>query len=255
MFPTSKIALCEDDITRYLLESDSGKEGYANNAEYLAAISNEFMKGKNYLYIVNEHLNFKKIDHRLVNGERIKTINRGLNCYSHYQDVVCLTSMNLDNEKQNFLEFIDGIDYESNKRNGQMANDLQTIFRTAIRNVHRYPDQKIEITAIVPDYKTMLFLVEKMEPYYEVTANFIDGYIPAKERFNKEDWNKSHYEENKETIRSKQKDYYEDNKETLKEKRKQRYDANKEKEKRARRERYLKNKESKLTENVSTTGL
>lgn len=238
-FPVNKCkvnlyALSEDDITRYLLEKECEHEGYSNNADYLADISGKCMRDRKYIYIVNEHLQYKKIDSRFVNGERIQTINRGLNCYSHFHDVVCLTSMNLDNEKQNLLEFVDGIDYEASKRDGQMANDLQTIFRTAIRNVHSNPNKEIEINAIVPDQKTMLFLIEKMSPYYEVNGSFIEGYIPAKQRFDKADWNKSHYEENKEavkekyltnkdSIRSKQKDYYQANKEALKQKRRERY--------------------------------
>ncbi len=227
-FPANKCkvnlyALSEDDITRYLLEKECEHEGYSNNADYLADISGKFMRDRKYIYIVNEHLQYKKIDSRFENGERIQTINRGLNCYSHFHDVVCLTSMNLDNEKQDLLEFIDGIDYEATKRDGQMANDYQTIYRSYIRNVHSNPDKEIEINAIIPDQKTALFLYEKMSPYYEVNWSFIDGYIPAKQRFDKDDWNKSHYEENKETINEKKKKSYEANKELIKQKRRERY--------------------------------
>lgn len=182
------VALSERDITRYLLlDAKCEYEGYLNNAEYLADISSSYMKNRDYIYIVNEHvIRYKKIESKFANGTKISTINRGLNCYADHQNVVCITSLNFDNEKQDLLMFVDGISYEDQKQDGQMANDLQTIFRTVLRDIVRNGcDEGIEIHAIVPDVKTMSFLQKKMEVYFNVECKLIDGYIPVKEKINR----------------------------------------------------------------------
>jgi hypothetical protein len=87
------------------------------------------------------------------------------------------------------MTFIDGIDYEAQKKDGQMANDLQTIFRTALRDIIRKGCvNEIEINAIVPDVKTMDFLKEKMEPHFEVNCQMIDGFIREKETFTRTEY-------------------------------------------------------------------
>lgn len=182
------VALSEKDITRHLLlEAKCEHDGYINNAEYLADISNSYLKNKDYIYIVNEHvIKYKKIESRFANGKKISTINRGLNCFARYQNVVCLTSLNFDNEKQDLMTFVDGISYDDQKRDGQMANDLQTIFRTALRYIVRKGcDDETVINAVIPDVKTMEFLKEKMQQYFDVECRLLDGYIPEKEKFDR----------------------------------------------------------------------
>ncbi len=204
-FPENKckvnlIALSERDISRYLLlDAKCEHDGYINNAEYLADLASSYMKNKNYIYIVNEHvIKYKKIESKFIAGTKISTVNRGLNCYAKFENVVCLTSLNFDNEKQELLNCIDGISYEDQKTDGQIANDLQTIFRTALREILRNGgSNKIEINAVLPDSKTMNFIRKKLELYFDVDCKMVDGYIPREAEFNKSDYYKSRYAKSK----------------------------------------------------------